>query len=395
MKTQALFLISALAAGALFGAPGKSDPVAEGYVNWQGVTAKNYLTGREICPSDLRHRVVAVVEIEECDALQSQVLLAGKVAGLSPLTAHGFGENWETRVMPRDFLVLVVYRGKSKESQEKLKEAMKLPKEATEDARYAMMYFRHPATAVYSGVTFEGAPDVGGSYPYVYVMGPEGQEPVYKGALTAKGIDAVKKAVATAKKKLSGVKWEPFFGSVEEPKNAVFVKAVEKGKSGKPSPLDPVAKALLKDIVSKDEEKAKEAQILFDAINQTRSDLLLRIGMEAGACPHRAAYDVQQLLLFWPGEAKKLAAFKAKIKQMPEANKLAQIFCKLMVWADPNFTCKNASDAKKIVAELNKMKKDLEKFKESKTVVVQNGALLMDGQIDELIATIPMKVPEK
>lgn len=390
-----MFLISALAAGALFGAPGKSDPVAEGYPDWQGVTAKNYIMGREICPSDLRHKVVAVVEIEECDALHSQVLLAGKVAGVSPLTAHSFGENWETRVMPRDILVLVVYHGKSKESQEKLKEAMKLPKDPKQEDQYAMMYFRHVATAVYSGVTFEGAPDAGGNYPYVYVMGSEGKEPLYKGALTANGIEAVKKAVNTARKAQSGAKWEPFFGSVEEPKNAALVKAVEKGKSGKSSPLDPVAKALLKDIASKDVEKAKEAQILFDALNQTRSDLLLRIKMEAGECPHRAAYDVQQLLLFWPGETKKLAAFKAKIKQMPEANKLAQIFCKLMTWADPNFTCKNASDAKKIVAELNKMKKDLEKFKESKSVVVQNGALLMDGQIDELIATIPMKVPEK
>ena len=41
------------------------------------------------------------------------------------------------------------------------------------------------------------------------------------------------------------------------------------------------------------------------------------------------------------------------------------------------------------------MKKDLEKMKESKVIVVQNGALLMDIQVDELISTIPLKVPSK
>ena len=39
--------------------------------------------------------------------------------------------------------------------------------------------------------------------------------------------------------------------------------------------------------------------------------------------------------------------------------------------------------------------KDLEKMKESKIIVIQNGALLMDIQVDELISLIPAKVPEK
>ena len=71
------------------------------------------------------------------------------------------------------------------------------------------------------------------------------------------------------------------------------------------------------------------------------------------------------------------------------------MFCKVMVWADPAFTCKNAGEAKKIVAELNKMKKDLDKLKKSEVIVIQNGALLMDTQVDELIATIPSRLPEK
>ena len=41
------------------------------------------------------------------------------------------------------------------------------------------------------------------------------------------------------------------------------------------------------------------------------------------------------------------------------------------------------------------MKIVLEKLKESKVIVIQNGALLMDSQIDMLIATIPDKVAGK
>ena len=33
----------------------KVDPVAEGFPIWTGVTDKNYVQGRELCPSDLRH----------------------------------------------------------------------------------------------------------------------------------------------------------------------------------------------------------------------------------------------------------------------------------------------------------------------------------------------------
>ena len=71
------------------------------------------------------------------------------------------------------------------------------------------------------------------------------------------------------------------------------------------------------------------------------------------------------------------------------------MYCKLMAWSEPDFTCKNGGEVKKIIGELNKMKKDLEKLKESKVIVVQNGALLMDAQVDELISLIPTKVPEK
>ena len=94
-------------------------------------------------------------------------------------------------------------------------------------------------------------------------------------------------------------------------------------------------------------------------------------------------------------EKKRLEDVYAKLKAVPDAEKMAKMFMKLKAWADPEFMCKNAGEAKKIVAELNKMKKDLEKMKESKVIVIQNGALLMDIQVDELISAIPLKVPSK
>ena len=173
---------------------------------------------------------------------------------------------------------------------------------------------------------------------------------------------------------------------------AALLKALEKGRSGKPAPLKAVEDALLKAVVSKDAEKAREAQVLFDALNQTRSDLVMRIRMEVGACPHRAAYDIQELLKYWPSERKGVEDAQAKVKSCPEFGFLSKMFCKIMEWSSSDFTYKSARDAKKIVQERNKMKKSLEKLKESKNLIAQNGALTLDLKVDELIATIPTKV---
>ena len=98
---------------------------------------------------------------------------------------------------------------------------------------------------------------------------------------------------------------------------------------------------------------------------------------------------------FWPSEKKKLDEVMQKIKLVPDAEKLAKMFSKAIVWADPNFVCKNAGEAKKIVAELKKMKPALTKMKESKIIEIQNGALLLDAQVDELMSSIPSRLPEK
>lgn len=387
-------MLAALLPSLLLAAPAaKIDPVAEGYPDWQGISAKSHIMGREICPSDLRHKVTVVLEVEPGEKLQEQLILAG---GLVPSLVSGFGANWEDLELPRNQIALVSCWGGSKK-EDQVKEAMK-SKDKDPVTTQRLLSYRGEGCAFYDGVTFTGAPDTTGKRPYLYVMGPEGREPLFQGALTAA---AVKEAQAAIRKGLKTIgewetKWRPFYGNVSEPKfNTSLAKALEKGKKAKLCPLDPIAKALLSDVKSKDAEKAKEAQILFDAINQTRSDLVMRIKMEVGACPHRAYYDIQELLKYWPGEKKRLEVAYAKLKANPEVEPLAKMFCKLMEWSQPEFVCKNAGEAKKIVQDLNKMKKTLEKLKESKNITIQNGALLMDLKVDELISAIPAKVAGK
>ena len=397
MKMSMMTMVGALMPAMLLaaGPAAKVDPVVEGYPDWQGAVEKNHVNGRYICASDLRHKILVVLDIDVDDSLQSNLIKAGDLTNLDGLYGLGTGgENFETLVMPRNVMFVINLYGYKE--IDPVKTALKIPKEADESTARILSIMR--SATMYTGLTFTGAPDTTGKRPYVYVMGPTGKEPVYQGAWGATSQRDVQKAVSQQKKKMAddGFVWVPFYGSVTEPKNfPVLAKTLEKSKAGKPVSMTAVEKELQKGILSKDPEKAAEAQILYDAVNQTRSDLVMRIMMEYRICPHRAVYDLQQLLKFWPGEKKKLDVVTAKIKSNPEANKLAQMFCKIMVWADPNFTCKNAGEAKKIVGELNKMKKDLEKLKESKIIEIQNGALLMDSQVDELISVIPAKVPEK
>ena len=397
MKNRMTMMMACLMPVALLAGPAaKTDPVAEGYPDWQGISDKNYIMGRQICPSDLRHKATVVVDIEPGEKLQSQLVLAGKLVERTGLSRMEFGANWETLELPRDVIVVVSNCGGGRDKdREAIKEALKYKGE-DQSVSVSLSAIRSMGCAMYDNVTFTGAPDSTGKRPFVYVMGPEGKEPLCQGELNAAMMKTANAAIAKGRKQIEGweIKWRPFYGNIDEPKFfTVLAKTIEKGK-----PLAPVEKALLKDVVSKDPEKAKEAQILYDALNQTRSDLVMRIKMEAAVCPHRAYYDIQQLVKFWPGEKKRLEAAYAKLKTVPGAEKLAKIFIKLKAWEDPEFTCKNAGEAKKIVAELNKMKKDLEKLKDPEknpVVVIQNGASLLDIKVDELISLIPAKVATK
>lgn len=374
----------------------KSDPVAGAYPDWQGISEKSYITGRRICPSDLRHKVTIVLEIEPNAKLQEQLSMAALF--MQKVDFPGWEiVNWETYEVSRNVIFAVSNRGGGKvKDHDAIIEVLKC-KGANETVAALLSGYRTMACAMYDDLTFVGAPDTTGKRPFVYVMGPEGKEPLCQGELCSAMMKTSYVAIAKARKQIEDweIRWRPFYGNVDEPKFFPQLgKVIAKGK-----PLEPVEKILLKDVVAKDPEKAKEAQVLYDAVCQTRSDLIMRILMEYGQCPHRAYYDLQKLLRFWPKEKKNLDPVLTKIKTNPGAMKLAQMFCKLMVWMDPEFTCKNQGEAKSIVAALNKMKVDLEKLKEQKgkevDVVVQNGALILDSQVDELISTMPTRVSLK
>lgn len=403
MKTRNLAMGALLLAPTLLlAAPGgKPAPVAEAYPDWQGFTAKSHISGREITPSDLRHKITVVIEVEANTNLQAQLVNASGLAARGNFQAAFDAPGWETLEIPRDNVALLIVHGAKNHDQ--VLEAMK-PKKGDEKLKqilpvYGANGMPGQGCPAYEDVTFTGAPDTEGKRPYAYVLGPNGKEILAQGPLNAETKKAITAAIQKAKKEMDAwdPKWAPFTGNLPPEKvHPTLAKALAKGRSGKLSPLEPVAKGLAKGVLSKDVEAAKTAQIQYDAIYQARSDLIQRIQLEALQCPHRAQYDISELLKYFPSEKKRVEEASAKIKSKPEYATMAKVFGKLMMWSDPNFTPKNAADVKKITQELTNMKKKLAPIKEqSANIVAQNGALIIDMKIDELIPQIQAKVLAK
>lgn len=395
MRTSALIHFSLLLfTFSVFAAPAKPgvEPVAEGYPAWTGVTPKNYIAGRVLgSNADLRQRVATVVV--EFDAAKSaeQLEKTGKLSalnGVSAVVGHG-GRNWEGVQIPRG--VMVIYVAYNAKGHEAVLAGLKSKDPQKDLGLQALAQGKAP---VYEGVTFEGAPTNGGKFPFVYVMGYEGKEPLVKEEFGAKTEAAINKAIAEQKKKLAeaDLKWRPFYGYVAEPKHFHDIeKALAKNK-----PLDAVEAKLLKSVKAADAEKAKEAQMLYDGLEQTKGDMMFLAQCSFASSPHVAAYTIDRLMKCWPKTKKQMSDVVERIKANAGAQPMIRMYSKIMEWSDPNFTCKNAAEAKKIVAELNKMKKTLEPMKEdAKNINIQNSALTLDGILDELIAVIPTKVPQK
>ena len=401
MKRAMSLGVLLLAATALAAPGGKPDPVAEAYPDWRGFTAKSYISGREITPSDLRHKITVVIEVEANDKLQEQLVSAGGLAARGNYQAAFDAPGWETLEVPRDNASLLIVHGAKSHGQ--VLEAM-TPKKGDDKMRqglaaYAANGLPGQGCPAYEGVTFTGAPETEGKRPYAYLLGPNGKEILAQGPLNAETKKAITAAIMKAKKEMDAwdPKWAPFTGNLPlEKVHPSLAKALAKGRSGKLSPLEPVAKGLVKGVLSKDAETAKTAQIQFDAIYQARSDLVQRIQLEAIQCPHRAAYDIAELIKYFPSEKKRVEASAAKIKSRPEYAMLAKVFGKLKMWSDPNFAPKNAAEAKKITQELNNMKKKIAPIKDQATnIVAQNGAMIIDMKIDEVLSLVQSKVPSK
>ena len=387
MRRHVLAFLAALAAVCAIAA---QSPVAEGYPAWKSLEERDYVWGRNIVPSDLRQKVTVVVEIAPGDekSAKEQLVSAASVVSLDSFSGISHAVVWSHYKMPRGVTVVVSDCG-GKDSADLIRGVLK---SKDKDLSKKFETFKRVKPPIYKGITFPGAPEPkDGKRPFAYVMGHSGVEPLYAGPLDAKGLAALKAAVKTAKSKLP--KWRPFYGSVAEPQHFKGLEAVL--DPNKPKPLAAEFAKIRKGIQDKNPEVAKEAQILYDAIEQTRSDLVARISMEVWTSPHRAAYDIAELTRMWPSEKRAVARYANAIKSVPDADKLGTIFGKLIKWSDPSFECKNEAEAKKILAELGKMKKGLEKLKTSKNMTVQGAAMSLESEVDELMDTIPSKVVAK
>lgn len=384
------FCMGLLTATAVFAAPKKpvQDPVADGFPAWTGVTAENHIAGRELASaSDLRQRVATVVVEFDAQKLVEQLTEAGDFASICKFYTLGVVRSivWESAELPRDAVVIYVAHNVQKRGAvvDALKDCAKNP---------GLFNMNRNFVPVYENVTFKGAPDGEGKLPFVYVVGHEGTEILFQGTADKATYQKVSKMVDARRKKLGGdLVWRPYYGYVKETKYATEIDtALAKEKS-----LEPVLDKLRKDILAPGSEVAKEAQMLYDGLEQTRSDMMFVASLACQSSPHIAAHRIDRLLKLFPSVKKKVASMAKELKANAAAQPLIKMYPQLVRWSDPGFSCKNAGQVKKILAELNKMKKTLAPLKEqSGNLSVQNGALVLDAMVDELISTIPSKVSE-
>ena len=377
-------------AGVAFAKPA-AEPVAAGFANWTGVTPKNHVAGRVIEPSDLRQRVTVVVEMdvdpkdEKATKLGDQLRLTGELARNDSFPAGA--SNWDDlEVLPRKCLIVASLNGACTSRQ--VAQAATTRKDEEAEKNMGSHWVQRSPLAFYTDLKLVGGPDNGGKYPYVYVMGPTGTEPVWKGVYSA----AVHKEVVRAISKAAGGigEWTPLTG-VAEPQ--FFKKEAEDLRQGKP------AKAVLAKLkgafADKDEEKAKEAQVMYDAVYQYRSDLIARIRCEIGASPARAYVDMQRLFALFPTDKKLLGDLDQRLKANKSAAALGKMYEKFMAWNRPDFQFKNAAEAKKAVKLVESWKKPLQKISEDQTdTAIAGEAALVLAQLDMLISALPAKVPQ-
>ena len=395
-------------AATLLAAPAvKKDPVADGFLDWDGVTAKNWLFGRQISPSDLRHRVVVYV------AIDGQKLSRDMMCDLEGLLQYGQVPNshltqWETQEMPRESILIISVMNSPKTLTPETFKSYLNPKDAADNDVRTLSSYKESFLPVYRDVKVAGAGEIPAEkMPYVVVYGgvdtedylstkPLGTWSNYSYSHKNKFFNSkdpnsigsiCKKATRTLE---SALTWKRPLGVMEPKYYTKVIADFEKGK-----PAVGLLNALKGGIKDKNPDKAKEAQILFDAINQYKTELKLRIACEIGGAPARAYVDYQILVKLFPMEKKSLKAYEDKFKASKEIGTLGKILEKLMLWDREDFQCKNDGEAKKIVAELNKIKKMLAPLAEHKNAQIQGEAMVFTSQIDALIETIPTKVVQK
>lgn len=383
-------IVPFMLAAAACAAPSKVDPVAEGFPSWEGVTERNYFYGRSITPSDLRQRAVLVIALKDDENLQKHLLdLIDVVRGLDDIPPS-HGAQWDTMdSMPRKCVIVVTFHGPAKSAAEDLKKALTPDKDAKkEDAEKLSHWYAYASPAFYKDVTLAGAEPIT-EFPYVYVMDGKSATPTYKSVYKPADNAKIRNAVAKAKSGLP--RWREFTG-VEE---VQFFKDIEK-KILAQKPLKPCIISLKASIGDKNPEKAREAQIMYDALNQYCSDLKLRISCEFRSSPARAYADAQKLFRYFPQEKKAIAQIDMYLKTNKSAVTLGKMYEKYLEWSQPDFVFKNASEAKKAVQLVNTWKKPLEKMsQDTSNMTLQGEASLILAQIDTIAEVLMTKVPQK
>jgi hypothetical protein len=375
-------LCAALGAGLLSVAA-----VAADFVDWKNVEDKNLLSGLALTPSDLRHRAVVYVVVDDAWLTPANVANLAGLASAMPNPPAAFAWDIQDLVIKK---IAVVSVRNSKGGATAFAEKLKAPKKGgdkTEDSRLSKL--RTSRLPFYKDVAPVGEAELTAEQlPYVAVYAPDSAEPVFKAEkFDFASMKDVRKAVNDAAKKFP-TDWTWPLG-VREPQHCKTLPAlVAKGKTAKD-----LQAALKPSLKSDDPEVAKEAQLISDAISQYGTMLKLRIALEYAQAPARAYYDAAQLVKMFPSEKKKIAAVDAKLKAMPEASSLGKLMEKLMNWSRPDFAPKSKGEAKKIVAELQKAKKILAELAQSKNTHIQGEAMLISSQLDTLIDVIPTKVP--
>ena len=360
----------------------EAAPVAEGFVKWTGLdTIKGTKNARWLSPSDLRGRFVVIVELDK-EKVVEQFKAASQLQWLGFVPE--WNQDWEFMMVNRD--VVVVYNVHDLGDED-------LAQKIYSNETFKTFAVERKGYVFYGNITFEGAPDSAAERPYVYVMAPEGKEPIYKSRIVQGKVQCVreaKEAIAKAAAELPA--WRPWYGYVGEAKYTKGFDAAVAGGKG----LAPYLQVLKKGIVSKKQEVAAESQRLYDAIEQRKADLLWQIKKESSLGLCAALYDIDELTKRFPAAKREMAVYSERIaKAHPNIATVYKTYALYRRCSEPGFKVKSASEVKKLAAELSKSKSILMKLTEDKDIAIQNLALTLPQHIDDLIAELPEKVIQK
>lgn len=352
-------------------------PVADGFADWNGVVEKNHVAGRTLTPSDLRHRVVIVTEVDAAqpDKLKEQLLTCGSLHLLDDIRSEEATDWLKMKDIPRNRILVVSVRGGGGD------EALAKALATTGEGRAGnITNLRLHHVAVYRNLEpVAGSPNAEGKYPYAYVVSPSGVEPVWKGELSDAKVNEIATEVGKAVKFVPE-DWTSLYGVAEPKHHKAAVKLIDAGKIKQAQAL------LLNGIKSKDAGVAAEAQRMYDAIEQCRGDLALRVALEYNTWHGRAVYDADRLVRMFPPEKKNVPGPVQRMKGIAIVADLAKAVEKCVEWSpESGYQPKSKAEAKKNLQVLNKLKRSIAAGKTDPNTAIQGQAMRLEAELDAII----------